>query len=350
MTTSAPRIAIYGTGTVGQIVTRLACDAGWEVVAAYNRAGDKVGHDLGELAGLGQRLGVIVEDADKADFSKLRADIGVVATTDRLEWNLPAYERLFSADVNVLCHGAESYHPHQANPELAARIDALARQHAVTFSGSGIWDATRIWSGLLAAGPCVSLTALHHSSLTDNVRQGVHLMRVTGTGMTQQEFADAIAKTGAKTRNMYTGALAAVLDRLGFTVTDVEERREPILYDRPFYCPALNEFLEPGTVVGTRFVARVDSAEGVFATGSIELRPFEEGDVEETCWSIQGRPRMEVRFKREDSDIASASSLFNRIPAVIAAEPGIVDLTRLGPPIPPITAATVRLATTETPE
>src|SRR3546814_10755718 len=56
--TFSPRIIINGVGNVGRRLVRF-CDAkGWPIVAAYNRAGEKVGKDVGELAGLDRSYGV----------------------------------------------------------------------------------------------------------------------------------------------------------------------------------------------------------------------------------------------------------------------------------------------------
>lgn len=55
------------------------------------------------------------------------------------------------------------------------------------------------------------------------------------------------------------------------------------------------------------------------------------GEIEHMTWAVEGLPGMEIRVKREDTGFASASSLFNRIPDVLAAPTGIVEITRMGP-------------------
>jgi 4-hydroxy-tetrahydrodipicolinate reductase len=47
-----PRIVIYGAGFYGLEAARIALRKGWPVVGAVNRAGPKIGQDLGRLAGL----------------------------------------------------------------------------------------------------------------------------------------------------------------------------------------------------------------------------------------------------------------------------------------------------------
>ena len=47
-----PKVAIYGAGQYALEAVRIMTRKGWQIVAAYNRAGEKVGRDLGELAGI----------------------------------------------------------------------------------------------------------------------------------------------------------------------------------------------------------------------------------------------------------------------------------------------------------
>ena len=74
-----PRIVIYGVGQYGGYVARFAVEKGWPIVAAFNRAGSKVGQDLGRVIGLDRDLGVIIQDCDTGDYSNLEADVGLVA-------------------------------------------------------------------------------------------------------------------------------------------------------------------------------------------------------------------------------------------------------------------------------
>jgi hypothetical protein len=86
--TSVPRIAVYGIGRYGSAAARRDHGKGWPVVAAYNRAGSKVGQDVGRAAGLDTDVGVVIQDCDAADYSALDADIAIVATSDRLTHNI----------------------------------------------------------------------------------------------------------------------------------------------------------------------------------------------------------------------------------------------------------------------
>ena len=330
-TAHKPRIVIYGTGQYGQYIARFAVQKGWPIVAAYNRAGPKVGQDIGQLAGLDKDIGVIVKDSETASYDNLDADIGVVTATDRLQLNLPAYKRLMYAGLNVLCHGAESYFPCGNDAAIAAEIDAIAKTNKVTFTGSGIWDMSRIWAGILVAGSCTDIRAMHHKSITDAQRTGKQLMLVTGVGMSVEEYTAQLVKADGKIGGLYKTIPHHVLYALGYTVTKATERREPIVFDRPYYCQLLEQELAPGTVVGTRIIAEIETKQGVTADAHIELRCFQEGEIEHMAWAVDGMPHSRVRVERDDSGHATAACLFNRIPDVIAAPPGIQEIYKLGP-------------------
>ena len=197
-----PRVLIYGTGKHGPEAAQIANELGWHIVGAYNRAGDKVGNDVGLLNNGKAPIGVIVEDCDQVDFGQLDVDLAIVATTDRLADNWPVHERLLSAGVNVVCHGSEGYFPFGRNPEIAEKLDAVAKKNGVTFTGTGVWDHSRIWAGILAAGPCQTIKALHHRSRT---RIDISpYTEMVGTGLTVTEFEETIVKNPGPLGGIYS--------------------------------------------------------------------------------------------------------------------------------------------------
>ena len=332
--TTQPRLVLFGVGFVGRELVRLADGKGWPIVAAFNRAGDKIGQDLGRLAGLDKDLGVVVQDCEGADYSALEADVALIAATDLLKVNYPAYEGFLNAGINVLCHGTQGYLPFWADEELANRIDTLAKECGVSFTGGGIWDSTRIWSALVAAGPCVRIDSLVHRSNTEIVRQGPHLLPMMGVGMTDAEYDEKVGRKAGLLTDLLQIPSITVLQKLGYTVSNVEARREPVIWDQAIHVPEMERELEPGICVGTRMLIDVTTEEGITATNEVEYRIFKPGEDEIMFWRINGLPGMEVSIKREDSGVASASSLFNRIPDVMAAEPGIQQLTSYAPLMP----------------
>src|ERR1700735_2252860 len=70
---------VYGVGAMNSIATRLMLEKGVDIVGAIARSSEKVGRDLGEVAGLGYETGVIVEDDPERVLSTRTADIAVIA-------------------------------------------------------------------------------------------------------------------------------------------------------------------------------------------------------------------------------------------------------------------------------
>lgn len=333
--TTPPRIILYGVGNVGRRLIRFCTAKGWPIVAAYNRAGDKIGRDIGELAGLDQPLGVRVEDSALATAPPADADIVLNTAGDLLDRNYPIYERFLGAGINVLCHGTQSYNPHFENPEVAARIDALAREHGVSWCGTGIWDATRIWAPLIAAGTCVSIDSVVHTAHAEIGRQGAQFERLcAGVGLTLDEYhAGFINVTTPYTLNRYVhGPVVMVLQKLGYHVAAVRKYDEPIVADESLWSPHSQREFAAGLVIGTRNNVEVTTVEGVIGKAHMEYRLFKPGEAELLRWDINGLPGLSITVERKDTANLSAAALFNRIPDVLAAKPGIVEITRLGPP------------------
>ncbi len=330
MSQRAPRIAIYGIGQYGTMIARLATERGWPIVAAYNRAGNKVGQDLGRVAGLDRDLGVIIEDCETADYGALDADLGVVTHRDLLSANMAAYRRLIGAGLNVACHGVQSYLPQSNDPELAAEIEALALANGVTFTGCGIWDMSRIWSGILTAGPCTELRSIHISSLTDPEGQTNSIEQIRQYCISEpvETFhARGIARNAAALAKKTIPEM--VLRALGYTVIASTATIEPVIYDVPV--DSKYGHFEPGLVMGVRFRCTTTTEEGVTGTGLVDQRLFLPGDVEHMFWQVEGVPRSRTRIERLDSAHATAGNLFNRIPDIVAARPGIVPVYEMGP-------------------
>ena len=342
-----PRIVLYGVGVYGQEFARLARTKGWPIVAALNRRGDKVGKELGQLAGIDDENGVVIQDCETADLSGLDADVGVVFTTDRLIENWPAYERLLDAGLNVICHGVQAYYPWRYDPETSNRIDALARQKRVTFTGTGIWDMSRIWAGIVLAGPSVTIRSLYHESTTQINHPAPRLITEYGLNLTPEDYVKKFTRSIGGVRDYglagkYQTIPEQVLMALGFHITHGQEVHEPIVSDIPVYCKALQGDIEPGRVVGWRYRSTIETSEGVSAEGRMEMRLLRDDEKEQMVWEIDGLPRNRLVIERHDSLTASAASVLNRIPDVIDAAPGIQLLSQLGPMYPQFPLGSVK--------
>jgi secondary-alkyl amine dehydrogenase [NAD(P)+] len=330
--TFSPRIVIHGAGNVGRRLIRFCQLKGWDIVAVLNRAGDKVGMDIGELAELGTDIGVSVQDWELVDYQSLGADIALIATTsDMLDVNFPVYEKYLRAGINVLSHNTQAYNPRFENPSVAKKIDALAKSQGVSFTGSGIWDTTRLWAGIIAAGACVDVKEIVHFATAEIGRQGAQWEEDIGVGLTVEEFQKKYAKEPNSLSIFLHSPAVIVLQKIGCTVTNVHKSIEPVVFEQDVFSPFSERSFPAGIVVGTRLKIDVETEEGIFGRVRVEYRLFQDNEIEEISWKIVGMPGLEITVRRDDTANLSASSLFNRIPDVLSAPPGIVEIFRMGP-------------------
>jgi len=332
----APRVVLYGTGFVAREITRLITERGWPIVAALNRAGPKIGQDLGAIAGLGRDLGVLVEDYETADYAAMEADIALVAGPDSPEDCFPIYERLLTRGIDVLSCGSRMYDPYLMHPDVAKRIDALACEHGATFTGGGLWDMTRIWSGLLCTGASARIDALDYHSDVEVLRQGAHWAPRLGVGLTLDEFADTVGYDVIPLNEVLQLPARMVLEACGFEITEVSLRQEPVVWTEDAYCRHLERTIPAGDSVGCRTVVDITTRQGVTSQSRFEYRVFRPDEVEHGSWRVHGLPGMELRVVRHDSGVAQAAGLLNRVPDVLRARPGVVTVLELGPPRPTI--------------
>ena len=323
-----PRVIIHGCGNVGQRIARFCFSKGWPIVAAYNREGDKVGQDLGLLAGLDKPVAVLVEDAEKAAIQRGSADIAVIATTgsDLLENGYAIYEMYLSAGINVIVHGSQPHNPFFENPDIAQKIERVARANQATFSGSTIWDTSRVWAGILAAGNCVEIDRVLHTASAEPGLQNPVYEAATGIGLTPSEFEAKFSAGAHPLETFLHGPPVMVLQNLGCTISHIEKRSEAIVLEFPRYSPHSDTHYPEGVVGGIRVIAEVFTEEGIRGEANVEYRLFEPGEIETMKWRVEGLPSLEISLTREDAGNLSAASLFNRIPDVIAARPGIVEI------------------------
>jgi 4-hydroxy-tetrahydrodipicolinate reductase len=207
----------------------------------------------------------------------------------------------------------------------------MAKQANVTFTGGGIWDLSRIWAGIMVTSPCTEIRALHHVSVTDAQRTGAKLLPIVGVGLGIAEFNEKLVKAAGGVGGIYGTIPRHVLESIGYTVTSLTERREPVLFDEPIHCRLLDRDIPAGVCAGSRVVVEAETEEGVSFDARIEVRLLKDGEAEHMLWAVDGKPSSRIRVERDDSTHATASSLFNRIPDVIAARPGIVPISQLGP-------------------
>ena len=324
------RAIVYGVGAMGSILTRLLLDKEVEIVGAIGRSPEKVGNDLGEVAGLGRHIGVIVE-SDPHRALAAGADIAMVSVSSYLDSMRGHFAACLEHGVNVVTIEEETVYPWNTAPDHAAELDALAKANEVTLAASGAQDVfwLHLVGTLLGASHTVDAVEGRCSWNVDDY--GPEVANHVHVGNTAEAFAKHVADQGWPEFVARQNLEALVAD-LGLTVAEITSRVSPVLANQPTYCQSLNFMVAPDRMLGTVDTTDVQTNEGPRLTFAMEGRVYGEGETDVNEWHVKGEPDLHLRNDCVPYRFVTCSSVVNRIPDVIRAEPGLISLDRLGKP------------------
>jgi len=324
------RAVVYGVGAMGSILTRLLLDKGVKIVGAVGRSPDKVGRDLGEVAGLGRKIGVAV-DSDPRRALAVGADIAVVCVSSYLSTMRDHFAVCLEHGVNVITIEEETVFPWSTAPDHAAELDALAKSNGVTLAASGAQDVfwLHLVGTLLGASHKVEAVEGHCAWNVDDY--GPEVATHVHVGDTPEAFERHIAEHGWPDF-VVRATLEALVSELGLSATSWSSNVTPVLADEPTLCRSQNRAVPSGHLLGIVDSTEVQTAEGLHFKFSMEGRVYREGDSDTNEWRIRGEPDLHLRNEHVSYRFTTCSSIVNRIPDVIRAEPGLITLDRLGKP------------------
>lgn len=323
------RVVVYGVGAMGSILARLLVDKGATVVGAIARSADKVGRDLGDVAGLGARVGVMVDDDPVRVLADARADIAVVAVSSYLAPMAEHFRVCVEHATNVITLEEESFYPWATAPALAAELDGLAKRHGVTITGSGAQDA--YWMTL----PCVLMGAAHrvdsvYGRTTWNVDDyGPEVAEHQHADESADEFEAHLAAHGWPSFVVRNTVDALVADA-GLTASEVKASVRPVLAPVDTPSRSLGRTIARGRLLGVVDTATIATVEGPRFTFEMTGCIYGPGVEDSNEWVVRGEPaELHLRNERVPTRLATCTQVVNRIPDVINAPPGFVTVPEL---------------------
>lgn len=364
----APAIAIVGLGIHGRRIAALADDAGFRILAAADPAlaGQRL-HDAtadarslaGDAGSLDTAHGSVTTTAGPAATSRVEASTAtlaspvVVASFDAIDPAVlaevdvvvvaaqmppaPLYDLIVSAlerGTNVLTIVEHLFEPSLLPTEVRERIDAAAYAGGVSFVATGAQDV--VWSGVVA-------------HLTGAVRQlrGIEIVQRLGVDGYPEPFLvhDVAVTSTAETwptveaglleqPPVLGGILPTLARQLGLTAGTTTRTLTPVPTDRPLPSLTFGRDLLPGEHIGVVDEVRLDTAEGITLSASLEttaVQPGEGNDVYEA--RIDAMPTITLRHEMEPGPENVNAVTIHRVPHVVAARSGIVTIDELPMPV-----------------
>ena len=332
------RIIVYGVGAMGSNMVRmLQSIKGCRVVGAIDWDEKKIGRDLGDLAGLGKRLGVRVAYPPAEVLGRVKADIVLHATTAFLDQAAGQISGVLEHGINVVTICQELFFPLPKNSARAKRIDAQAvgtgaRVTSVGINPGFIMDIVPI----LCSTPCWEVGSVLVRRNVDFSPYGPDEMRHIGANLTEREFRKGI-RQGTIGHIGLLETAAMVSHCLGLEADELRQTKEPILTLKTRQTPFVS--IAPGRVCGfkqnvvgfSRGKKTLDFQMVGILSPDRQVDGIELGDYAR----INGVPSVDIVIKEEISQkggLGTAAVAVNIIPGLMAAPPGYHRMDTLALP------------------
>jgi 4-hydroxy-tetrahydrodipicolinate reductase len=322
------RAVVYGVGAMNSIATRMMLEKGVDIVGALARSPEKVGRDLGEVAGLGLQTGVTIEDDPDRVLSTRQADIAVIAVASYMSDMYEHLRRCAEHGVNAVTIAEEALYPWNTAPMATAELDRLARSTGVTLTGTGHQDVywVNIVSMLLGTAHKIeSVTGRASWNVDDYGPEVVKDQRVDTTVEDFEQWLKEADRPPSFGRN----TLGALVEDLGLTVEAQETTTRPEIAQQPVESKSLGVTVEPGRVIGFTDVDTVRSHQGIALTFEMTGRLYLEGEADVNDWTVTGEPNLRLTNPAVPTMMSTCCQMVNRIPDVINAPPGFITIDKL---------------------
>lgn len=321
------RVMQFGCGPIGCSVVKYGAQrSDIEFVGAIDIDQNLVRRDLGEVAGLNNKLGVSISNDADAVLSQTKPDAVFLTTGSYLKVIYQQVEKCVTAGSNVVSTCEELSYPYRKDPQLSAELDKIAKRNNVTILATGvnpgfIMDA---WP-LFMTGVCQQVRQIKVARVQDaSLRRGPFQKKI-GAGSTIEKFKKLIV-AGAVKHIGLSESIAMIAGGLGWELDDITESIEPVIAKVRVKTNFVT--VEPGQVAGVRQVGRGIRAGEELVT--LEFEAYVGAPESYDSIYITGTPNTEVIVKGgTHGDIATAAIIVNSVHRVIDAPPGLVTMKDL---------------------
>ncbi len=322
------KAVVYGVGAMNSVATRMMLEKGVDIVGALARSPEKVGHDLGEVAGLGYQTGVVIDDDPDRVLSTRQADIAVIAVSSYMSDMYEHLHRCAKHGVNAVTISEEALYPWNTSPTQTAELDRLARANGVTLTGTGHQDVywVNIVSMLLGTSHRIDTVAGRASWNVDDY--GPEVVKDQQVDTTPEHFDDWLAHAD-RPPSFGRNTLGALGAALGLSANEVTTTTRPEIAARAMECRELGITVQPGRVIGFTDVDTVVTNEGITLVFEMTGRLYGEGEADINDWTVTGEPELRLINPAVPTGVTTVTQLVNRIPDVINAPPGFITIEKL---------------------
>jgi hypothetical protein len=311
----------YGVGPIGASIARLMREKqAIEICGAIDTDPAKVGRDLGEAVGASDAPWGVKISADADDVLEQAADVVIHSTSSSLPKVMDQLLACLKAESCVVSTCEELSYPFRTYPDLAAKLDAEAKDWGVALVGTGVNPGFAM-DKLVVTLAAVSQRIDHVKALrvVDASTRRLPLQKKIGAGLSMDDFRRQVA-AGAIKHVGLPESVALVADTLNLPVDQITETIEAMEARERVQTEFLT--VEAGQAAGVHQIAR-----GIAAGKELiylELQMYVGAKDPADSIELKGHPDIRLVIPGgSPGDIATASVVVNSIPAILDAPAGL---------------------------
>ena len=312
----------YGVGPIGASIARLMREKqAIEIIGAIDMDPAKAGRDLGEVVGAEDAPWGVKVFADAKEALDQNADVVIHSTSSSLAKVMDQLTACLESQSCIVSTCEELSYPFRTHPELAAKLDASAKEWGVALVGTGV-NPGFVMDKLVVTLAAVSQRIEHAKALriVDASKRRLPLQKKVGAGMTVEEFR-AQVKAGVIKHVGLPESVAMVADSLNLPVETITEAIEPKVASERVQTEYLT--VEPGQAAGVHQIGRGLSKDGKELV-YLELQMYVGAKDPADTITLTGHPNISLTIPGgSHGDIATASVVVNSIPVILDAPAGL---------------------------
>jgi hypothetical protein len=311
----------YGVGPIGASIAKLMREKqAIEIVGAIDTDPEKIGRDLGEVVGASDAPWGVKISGNAREVLEQSADVVMHSTSSSLPKVMEQLLACLEAEACIVSTCEELSYPYRTHPELAANLDAAAKDWGVALVGTGV-NPGFVMDKLVVTLAGVSQRIEHAKALriVDASERRLPLQKKIGAGMSVEEFRAMVAAGVIKHVGL-PESVAMVADSLNLPVEEIIETIEPKIASERVQTEYLT--VEAGQAAGVHQIARglAGGKELVY----LELQMYVGAKDPADTISLTGHPNIRLVIPGgSHGDIATASVVVNTIPVILDAPAGL---------------------------
>lgn len=329
------RVLQIGLGAIGKpIASEILARDNLKLIAVVDINPKYKGKKIAEIiaSDAGKEVPIFSDLTEALERTSARpADIALIATSSHLEKVKKAILTCLDVGLHVVSICEELSYPHRRYPKLANKIDSEADEVGRTVLGTGINPGFLMdLLPIMLTGPCIRFNKLKVTRVIDSSTRRSSFQEKVGTGMTTDEFENAIEEGRITGHVGLLESIYMIDDALKLSLDEIKEMPpEAVIADEGLETPIGK--VEKGNVLGlkSRGLGLRNDEEIV----TLEFVAHASASPEYDEIIIDGQPAITQRIEGGVmGDDGTVGMVLNAIPLVISAPAGLVKITDLAIP------------------